>query len=365
MDAEMLKKELAKVELPADAEAGELQKIRDKYFDDIFTERLYGYLSPKSQIAMSRSAVYGVPVTMEGLAVASGENLEEVEAFAHEWKDRAFAYEETGKSLWSVYGLLRGWLLAKCSPEERQNAHKAAGDFLVETEQQNQEEDLGLSRVDCLMEARSQYLIAEELELARKVTDRLSGFFTRSGFYDGVRMLNAELLDYEEHPSPMSWIARTYSAQGDYNSAQNWYQRSLKACGDSNPKEISIAWHGLATIDVDRGEYGEAIRKYQTSLKIAQEIGNRVGEAATFYRLGFLAKKQSKAQEGLRLVALCYLIDASIGQGDAQNVFKVVSSIASELKYTKDQLDVMLKEVEASCGKDQGKGLIEAAFDKV
>ena len=29
-------------------------------------------------------------------------------------------------------------------------------------------------------------------------------------------MLNSELLQYEEHPSPMSWIARSYFDQGDY-----------------------------------------------------------------------------------------------------------------------------------------------------
>ena len=106
---------------------------------DIFTERLYGYLSPESQKALCRSAVYGVPVTLEGLAAVAGEPLDSVRAFARSWQDRAFAYQETGKSkepLWIVYGLLRGWLLAKLSPEERKDAHKAAGDFLVEMDQQ-------------------------------------------------------------------------------------------------------------------------------------------------------------------------------------------------------------------------------------
>ena len=78
MDAELLKAELAKVELPTGTEPGELQKLRDKYFGDIFTERLYGYLSPESQKALCRSAVYGVPVTLEGLAAVAGEPLDSV-----------------------------------------------------------------------------------------------------------------------------------------------------------------------------------------------------------------------------------------------------------------------------------------------
>ncbi len=59
---------------------------------------------------------------------------------------------------------------------------------------------MGSPGPDCLMEARSQYLQAEEFELARGVTDRLSGFFVMSGFYDDVRELNVELLNYEQHP---------------------------------------------------------------------------------------------------------------------------------------------------------------------
>jgi CHAT domain/AAA ATPase domain len=57
MDAKSLKAELARVELPADTGPGELQKLRDKYFGDIFAERLYGYLTPESQKALCRSAV--------------------------------------------------------------------------------------------------------------------------------------------------------------------------------------------------------------------------------------------------------------------------------------------------------------------
>jgi hypothetical protein len=203
MNAELLEAELAKVELPTGTEPGELQKLRDKYFADIFTERLYGYLSPESQKALCRSAVYGVPVTMEGLAAVAGGPQDRVSAFARSWQDRAFAYQETGKSkepLWIVYGLLRGWLVARLSSDEQKDAHKAAGDFLVEMNQHDRESELGHSWVDCLMEARTQYLHATEIKLARSVTDRLSGFFVQSGFYDGVRQLNAEMLNYEYIP---------------------------------------------------------------------------------------------------------------------------------------------------------------------
>ena len=288
MDAELLKAELAKVELPTGTEPSELQKLRDKYFADIFTERLYGYLIPESQKALCLSAVYGVPVTQEGLAAVAGEPLDSVSVFARSWQDRAFAYQETGKSeepLWIVYGLLRGWLLAKLSPQERTDAHKAAGDFLVEMDRQDRKSELGLSWVDCLMEARSQYLQAKELELARSVTNRISDFIELSGFYDGVRQLNAELLNYEWHPSPMIWIARTYIDQGEYDSALIWYQRSIDASAGSNQEKFWGAFIGIATIDLQKGDYKAAREELGKAMKIVQQIGDKAGEASTWHQL--------------------------------------------------------------------------------
>jgi tetratricopeptide (TPR) repeat protein len=258
MDVELLKTELAKVELPGDAKPGKLQMLQDKYFASIFTERLYGHLGPESQKALSRSAVYGIPVTLEGLAAVAGEPLDGVGSFARSWQDRAFAYQETGRSeepLWIVYGLLRGWLLARLYPQERKDAHKLAGDFLVEVDLQDRMSELALSGPDCFMEARSQYLQAGEFGLARDVTDRLSSFFVMRGFYDDVRVLNVALLNHELHPAPMNWIARTYLDQGEYISARIWYQRSIDASAVSNQKEVGLAWHGLATIDFRKGHH--------------------------------------------------------------------------------------------------------------
>jgi len=172
ISAEELAKALEAVKLPDD-EPSELQKIRDQYCEGIFTSRLYGYLDPESQKALSLAAVYGIAVNFEGLeAVVTGESAQTLRGFAREWQDRAFAYPETERAaseLGAVYGLLRGWLLARLGPEDQKVAHKVAGDFLSDLVQQDQVDELGLSWVDCLLEARSQYLQAEDYEQARGV----------------------------------------------------------------------------------------------------------------------------------------------------------------------------------------------------
>ena len=103
-------------------------------------------------------------------------------ALAGEWADRAFAYRNPERPTWTVYGLLRPWLLSKLSAEERKNAHRAAGDFLMEMEQENRLSEIGLSWADCLMEARSQYLQAGALDQARDVTSDYRVFLRRVEF---------------------------------------------------------------------------------------------------------------------------------------------------------------------------------------
>ena len=100
-----------------------------------------------------------------------------------------------------------------------------------------------------------------------------------------MRHLNFELMQYQEHPSLMSWIARSYADQGDYASAQHWYQFSLSASSSLNPQEESIALHGLATIDLQKGDYAAARENYEKVMKINQQIGYRAGEAATWNQL--------------------------------------------------------------------------------
>jgi hypothetical protein len=62
------------------------------------------------------------------------------------------------------------------------------------------------------------------------------------------------------------------------------------------------------------------------------------------------------------LVALCCIIDASIGHGDTESDLNALSGMALDLKYTKEQLEATLREVSEACEKDRGQGLIDEAF---
>ena len=294
-----LRQALTTVHLPAEAAPTVLAEMRDRYCEQIFAPRLYSHLPPESQRALSRAAVYDVSVNLEALGAVTGEATDKLRQLTREWQAYALAYPEhtpEAGELWTVYGLLRGWLLApeRLSLDERRATHRAAGDFLRDFEQQNREGELGLSWVDCLIEARAQYLAAAAYEEARSVTDRISGFLIGQGLHAELVRLNKQLLDYEEHPGPMSWIGRSYSDRGDYATAREWYQRCRAAAADRIPEATAAAWHGLATIDLNQGNYAAARDQFTQALTIHQQIGDR--------RLGhaFLQTDQERDPEGLQ-----------------------------------------------------------------
>jgi CHAT domain/AAA ATPase domain len=243
LPADELQAELDRVALPSEAEEqaepGRLQAARDAYCETIFTERLYGRLPPETQRMLSQAAVYGLPVTLEGLAAVAGTPVAAVREAAEQWRALALVHGDAsgGRDLWSVYGMLRGWLLARLSAEERRAAHVAAGDFLVELNRQDREGELGVSWVVCLLEARAQYLAAGVLEKARAVTGTINGFYVRQGLGAEIERLNQELLQLEAHGwGGRTWIGHSMGRRGPATSrrsilrARRIRQRRARPC---------------------------------------------------------------------------------------------------------------------------------------
>ena len=151
--------------------------------------------------------------------------------------------------------------------------------------------------------------------------------------------------------------------QGNHKDAKEKFMKSLQITQEIGDRALEAStWHQLASIDLDQDNHKDAKEKFMKSLQIKQEIGDRAGEAATWHQLGFLAIGQRRKAEGIRLVALCYLIDKSIGHGDQERDLGTLSSIASELDYSRELFSVMLRDVNESYRRDGGKALIESAF---
>ena len=89
-----------------------------------------------------------------------------------------------------------------------------------------------------------------------------------------------------------------------------------------------------------------------------QPIDFPAGEAAAFFQLGMLANELQRTAEAAPLVALCWLIDRSIGHGDADSDFKSLSALCRKLGYDQPALDSMIQRTEESYRKDRGRSLL-------
>jgi hypothetical protein len=69
-----------------------------------------------------------------------------------------------------------------------------------------------------------------------------------------------------------------------------------------------------------------------------------------------------RAEVGVRLVALCWMIDESVGHADASSDLETLSSMCAELNYSLTQINAMLDEAGAGYEADRGWGLVRAAF---
>jgi tetratricopeptide (TPR) repeat protein len=293
--AEELGRELDAVKLPDKEKPALLQQARDKYCENIFTLRLYGYLKPDSQKALSKVAVYGIPVNLSGMKAVTGEPEEKLQRFTREWQDYALAYPELAAGgLWVVYGLLRSWLLApeRLSSDKCKAAHKAAGDFLNELVEKNRTSELGMNPLDVALEARSQYISAGNYENAIEITERISHVYRLQGLYGEIQQLNEELLGYCEHPKILAQIAWSHLDRSNYDAARKWYQCMFDAAKETNEYETARALHGIATIDVNQGDYEVARKEFIKALEIRQQIGDKTGEAAALHGIATIDANQ-------------------------------------------------------------------------
>ena len=71
-------------------------------------------------------------------------------------------------------------------------------------------------------------------------------------------------------------LGMIHQDQGNYEEAVKLYNQSLKIAEElGNKSGIAHTLHNLGTIHQDQGNYEEAVKLYNQSLKIAEELGNK------------------------------------------------------------------------------------------
>lgn len=272
---------------------------------DEFLARLYESLLPEARLGLSYAAVFGTAIGPSGLAAVAGISEERALALVGEWRDLSLAYPVG--NLWAVPSQVRPFLLKILSSDQLREAHKRAGDFLRGMAEAGRSSELGLSRLDCLLEARGQCLAAEETEQARAITAGISGYLERRGYYSEIIRLNEQLLRFERHTGPMNWIARAYLDQGKYPQAQRWYSQVLEA------EQNAAACQGLGTVYFRQGKYDLARDNFQKAVEICRLSGDIAGEAAALHGLASIDMEQKREKDALEKLQRVAEIQGQMG----------------------------------------------------
>jgi len=279
------------------AQTGKALSLGDLAAGEDPLAKLTSRLDSASAHALSQVAVFGIAISKAGLAAVTGLREEQAIANASAWQDLSLAYKSG--TLWAVPSSLRAPLLAALSSEEQRVAQKAAGQFLRDLAEAGRSSELGLSRLDVLLEARGHYLAAQDLDNAFAVTARISSYLQRRGYYSELIRLNQELLDLDRQSVPIAWIAKAHLDQSEYRKAAEWYGRALQIAPDA------AAYHDLGTALLHQEKYDLARESLQKAEEAYSAAGDLSGEAASLSSLvaiDMLKNENERAAEKLQKI---------------------------------------------------------------
>jgi tetratricopeptide (TPR) repeat protein len=101
---------------------------------------------------------------------------------------------------------------------------------------------------------------------------------------------------------------------GEYNEAHRLYQESLRISQEMGDKSgVSRSLHLLGWLAQITGDLDEARRLYLESLKISQDLGDNDGVSASLHQLGMLAQYMGDLAEARRLYQKSLKISQDIG----------------------------------------------------
>jgi len=145
--------------------------------------------------------------------------------------------------------------------------------------------------------------------LAEAITNR---WINAARYHEAV-VLCAHTLDAVEDYRIRHNLARAQEVLGDTVAASTNYERALVACPDDDPKERSAIIHNTAVIHDRQGHPARALKLYEQSLAIDEQIGEVGGKAATLHAMAGIRDRQGDTARALKLYEQSLAIKEQIG----------------------------------------------------
>ncbi len=274
----------------------------------------YANLSETARELINRISVFKKGIALEGLEWMMKDNgrspelKKEMEDIIH-W-GLIIKIDEKEASFYHVHTIVKDFIKTKVHDATRKQwLIKAAGYYERMAETSHSPWD----NVD----ARELYWEAGEYDKAGNIVANVMEYLRRWGFMELVKRLNEQTIDTSSggvKAAAYHNLGVIHQDQGEYEKAIEKYNLSLKIAEELGDKSgIAITLHQLGMIHQDQGEYEKAIEKYNLSLKIAEELGNKSGIAITLHQLGNIHYAQGEYEKAIEKYNLSLKIKEELG----------------------------------------------------
>ncbi|HKP81172.1 MAG TPA: tetratricopeptide repeat protein [Pyrinomonadaceae bacterium] len=137
-------------------------------------------------------------------------------------------------------------------------------------------------------------------------------------------------------------------SRGDYKQALDYYERSLKIKEELGDRVgVAKSLHQIGIIQLEGGDYEQALDYYERSLKIEEELGNREGVASSLHEIGRIQQKRGDYEQALDYYERSFKIEEELGnrEGVASSLhqFGVLQQLRGDYAQALDYYERSLK----------------------
>ena len=131
--------------------------------------------------------------------------------------------------------------------------------------------------------------------------------------------------------------------RGEYEAALAKYEESLKIAEELGDRAgVANSLHQIGNLHYLRGEYEAALAKYEESRKIAEELGNRAGVASSLHQIGQLFAQTGRYPEAFENLLFALSVFAELQSPNAQIAARSLKDLRA--KWGADDFDAAWRE---------------------
>jgi tetratricopeptide (TPR) repeat protein len=281
-------------------------------------EQVVGYLQPEERVLLERLPVYATPVTEMGIKAIAGDlvapldGLQRLVSLALVDVEIAKIGEKRQRA-YQISPLVTEWLQWQGVEKPALEFRRLAAEHLMWLFEN------GLDTVSHVIAVHEALQLAEQQEEANRFAlDYIVPYFRRVG-------MNRTLLDKwlptlrksgdkKTQAEAIGYSARTYHVLGDYETALDYLQQSLKISRKIGDRAVEgTIRNNISQIYSTQGDYETALDYVQQSLEISREIGNRAGEGTALNNISQIYSAQGDYETALDYMQQSLKISREIG----------------------------------------------------